>query len=705
MSDSDKNNDEPESLLASDLSNELTEAEGQDPLVGQQIGKYSIVAKIARGGTATVYRAHDSILNREVAFKVLHQHLEAKKEVVERFRNEAKVVASLRHPNILTVFDFFQHEGRTVLVAELMPGITLSELIRRYRKIPESYALMITLEILQGLQVAHEKGITHRDIKPANILLHPEHGVKLSDFGLAKLTGSDDGLTKDGIFIGTPSFSSPEQIEGKPLDHRSDIFSLGLTLYMLVTGSHAFKQKGDTTTTVWFKIVRGSFQGVRDLDSSLSPEFERIIVRALQVNPEKRYPTAKEMIEDCSRLLKRRKEYPYSEKLKKFLKTPWSADGKPPRLFFLPKKLALLISAAVLTLGGLGALISYREEILGLFPKETQEPASREIAEPTQEESLESPQEPTRLPPPKTLPKPKRRQPKPVVTEDRTDGMTSSIPSLVLAEDSRVVVERGDRGFALRFRWDDGERFILSPNESLASPIVDADFDDQGFDWTGFEEGSYFWKAGDSNGRLVIETFSEYRSRVEVSKRDLSVSGEFNEVDLQINPWTQQLQLTWGDGPSADSYRVEVAKDKEFEDMIFSGTTVTKSTRIERLWEKQQSVFWRVSYLDASRNVFFIDPVRKINLGLSVSAPFFDVIEPRAYEELEGDKFRIKMIGPARSKIRCTSAEKDRPTGDYVELVFRNGYYLGNLPSLNGWLICHTRSNSERLSFSLPIRN
>jgi serine/threonine protein kinase len=266
---------------------EQQDSGGPDSLVGNKIvDRYTILTRIAKGGTAVVYRALDTVLNREVAVKIIHEHLERKEEIVGRFKKEAVMIAQLRHANIVTVFDFLEYRGRAVLVVEFMPGITLSALVNSTEKIHEDIVLMITLNILNGLRVAHEKGMTHRDIKPANILVHSELGVKISDFGLAKIMESDDQLTKTGIFVGTPSFSSPEQIEGRPVDHRSDLFSLGLTMYMLATRSHAFKNKGDSTTTVWYKTVRGTFESARERNPALSEAFEKIVNRSLEVSLE-----------------------------------------------------------------------------------------------------------------------------------------------------------------------------------------------------------------------------------------------------------------------------------------------------------------------------------------------------------------------------------------------------------------------------------
>jgi len=307
----------------------------KDPLAGVHIGKYTVIEKIGEGGTAIVYRGVDTVLHRDVAIKVLHSHLVGEENIGKRFEKEARIIAQIRNANILEVYDFLEHEGKEVVVVEYMPGSNCSDLLRLDRKIPEVYVVMIALEILKGLKAAHKKGVIHRDIKPANILLNPEYGVKISDFGLAKRTEQDDGLTKDGMFIGTPSFASPEQIEGKKLDTKTDIFSLGVMLYIMATKTHPFKERGDSVTTVWFKISQGKFTSARHRESKLSEEFDHVIAKALTINAQARYQTAEQMMNDLEPILRVKGLFPYEQALHDFLEDPENAKikSKEPGLF------------------------------------------------------------------------------------------------------------------------------------------------------------------------------------------------------------------------------------------------------------------------------------------------------------------------------------------------------------------------------------
>lgn len=295
-------------------------------LVDQTIGKYKIIEQISKGGTATVFRAKDTVLERDVAFKILHTHLEESENILDRFKQEARMIAQLDHPNIVNVFDFFEHEGRAVVIMELIEGDTLSSLVRLPYAIPENYVMMIASELLKGLREAHRKGIVHRDIKPANILISPSKGIKLSDFGLAKLQESEVGLTQTGMYVGTPSFSSPEQIQGLPLDQRSDIFSLGLTLFVLAKKAHAFKEKGDSKDTIARKIVEGEMNPrLNVMNFPLSPEVEAILNRAIQVDPMARYKSCDEMMKEIEHLIREKSIWPYDEKLNEFLIDPEAA--------------------------------------------------------------------------------------------------------------------------------------------------------------------------------------------------------------------------------------------------------------------------------------------------------------------------------------------------------------------------------------------
>lgn len=616
-----------------------TIAEAMDPLVGTTMGRYTILDRVAKGGTATVYRALDNVLNREVAVKVLHEHLGGKREVVIRFKNEAQVIAQLRHQNILTVFDFFEFEGRAVLVVEYMPGVTLSTLIKQVARIPEDFVLMIGLEMLQGLRVAHQKGITHRDIKPANILLHPDLGIKISDFGLAKLVNADDGLTKEGIFVGTPSFSSPEQIEGKPLDQRSDLFSLGLTLYILATRSHAFKQQGDSTTTVWFKIVKGKFESLREKNPDLSPEFERIINRSLEVDLQKRYQTASEMISDIETLMRARGLMPYDEPLKEFLRAPDQAkniarskdsDSRNAKLIW---GLSLGFFLIALWVGGI------------LFQKRVAE----------------------------------ERNPKNDV-------------GLQTAPDARVDREVETPAAA-------PTPIVTTPEASKPKPITPLRPVD-------LAEGVYRGSQGLELKRFEKESFETYRNRTRSKKIPLVVSSRFGDVDIEMNPFTQDLRLDWQLGTEAASYRLEVSTDSKMKAPLFTGGMPTKSMTLERLWEKSQTLYWRVSYLDESNNVFLIDPIRRINLKLKGAPNYFEMIVPQAGDQMRSNSLQVKAFGPQSGFLRCATITRTKNQANWLEATKDEATFIVSLrlPQDVASILCEAKMDSKNIIyFSIPV--
>jgi serine/threonine protein kinase len=685
-----------------------------DAFVGKELGKYLVLERVAKGGTATVYKAKDRILNREVAVKILHAHLEQKREVVERFKNEAQVVASLRHANILNIYDFFTHEDHTVLVAEFMPGSTLSALIKGMKRIPEKYVLMLGLEMLNGLRVAHEKGITHRDIKPANILIHPELGVKISDFGLAKLKDVDTGLTREGVFIGTPSFSSPEQIEGRPVDHRSDLFSLGLTLYMLATGTHAFKQKGDSTTTVWFKIVRGKFQAVREIDSNISPDLENILSRSLQVDLDKRYQTAKQMADDVQALLKKMKAFPYQDELKSFLEKPIAAAA--PGVSVSRKKIGitLLIAAGILGLSLLG--VAWQQNWISI-PKWSEEKTSESVSPSLPNSSTPATNTPESKPL-ETQP-PDQRNTDPVAAAKPSDKVTNNVtrpavparppsglrdePFVLMSSQTKLVFHRERRDFNLRFPLESDQEFSIVRASSPNRKIFEGKFRSGGVDWKDWSVGKYLWKAGSKSGELEVIDWEQYRSRSKAVKKELLVSSNYSETDLQINPWTEILRLSWESGASADSYRLEIAEDAEFKKSIYSGTALTKFSNVDRLFHKDVSLFWRVSYLDAGRNVFLVDPVRKINLKVLLSASEFALIRPQAFDAVTAGQVSVEAVGPPAMKAECGEL-LDKGPQNLVPLVSQSGLLQADIKISGDLFYCQATSAGERLAFILPLQ-
>src|SRR5579862_2969069 len=237
-------------------------------MIGTRISQYQIAAALGAGGMGEVFRARDTRLNRDVAVKVLPKAFAADAERLRRFEQEAKTLAALNHPNVLTVYDAGVHEGAPYLVSELLEGQTLRELLTGSNKAPlplrksSNYAL----QIAHGLAAAHSKGIIHRDLKPENIFITKDGRIKILDFGLAKLTPvaadvrrltspSDDvetratevslltsAATEPGLVLGTPAYMAPEQVRGQPADHRSDIFALGCVLYEMLTGAGAFRR-------------------------------------------------------------------------------------------------------------------------------------------------------------------------------------------------------------------------------------------------------------------------------------------------------------------------------------------------------------------------------------------------------------------------------------------------------------------------------
>lgn len=681
-----------------------------ETIIGRKVGKYTVLQNIARGGTATVYKAHDTVLNREVAFKILHDHLEQKREVVERFQNEARVVASLRHPNVLNIFDFFEYEGRAVLVAEFMPGITLSELLKQCRKLPEKYVLMLGHEMLQGLRAAHDKGITHRDIKPANILLHADIGVKLSDFGLAKLIDSDDGLTKEGVFIGTPSFSSPEQIEGREIDHRSDLFSLGLTLYMLATGKHAFKQKGDSTTTVWFKIVRGSFQAVREIDQNISPDLEKLLDRSLQVDRDKRFQSAKEMADAIRSLLVKQKAYPYEDELRQYLRKPFGLEvgkaigrkrRKRGRYFVAAACLLMAVTLGLLWWNQnqnlpdeIEPVVSDTEEPTELTPTPNEE--VQPSSQPKDEPKLEAPRVPTKKPPP-----PRQAAPaKPVAV----NGL-GSLPSVNLSSKSRIVLASNDQGFALRFPFQGEKKFVLSQSSQFKNPIIEGLFRSGGVDWSNWSEGVYYWKAGSDFGEVEITNFERWEASERITKRTADVIPSRGVYDLQLNPWREEIVLDWRSIQGGQNFEVQLARDELFEDVFKKETTSRKIYPVEYNWQKSQKLFWKVLFLDDFNNTVNDIGRQELILRLSGYAPRFVLVYPRPFQAVSSDKIQFFAGLPRSSKLECRTFDQSQQSQwqalkvEHQSVVF-DEFEIGS----SSRILCRLEEKGIQKLFAIPLR-
>ncbi len=218
-----------------------------------QIGKYKLLRLIGEGGMASVYEAEHETLGSKAAIKVLNPLLSSNKQIRERFKNEARLMASLEHPNITRVLDYEESDSHLAIAMELLPGEDLSARIRRQGKLSEAEIVRIFEQVLQGFEYAHSKGVVHRDIKPSNIFLLPNGQVKILDFGIAKLFDNGGEMTQTGTQMGTPVYMSPEQVNAeKNIDHRSDIYSLGVTLFYALSGKAPY----DSTTSSQFAIFK-----------------------------------------------------------------------------------------------------------------------------------------------------------------------------------------------------------------------------------------------------------------------------------------------------------------------------------------------------------------------------------------------------------------------------------------------------------------
>ncbi len=261
-------------------------------------GRYEILDELGRGGMGIVYKASDTKLKRIVALKFLPPELAVDSETKDRFAREAQAAASLDHPSICTIHEIDEADGKPFISMAYIEGQTLRERIRS-GPLPEDESLEVAIQIADGLEEAHKKGIIHRDIKPANVMITPKGQVKIMDFGLAKVIGAR--ATREGVVIGTLAYMSPEQVRGEPADHRSDIWSLGAVIYEMITGSLPFPSDKDALIVNGIKNAETIPLSVRR--PGISPEFEHIVKRALAKPPRVRYQGAGEMKADMERLL------------------------------------------------------------------------------------------------------------------------------------------------------------------------------------------------------------------------------------------------------------------------------------------------------------------------------------------------------------------------------------------------------------------
>jgi serine/threonine-protein kinase len=259
-----------------------------EDLKGQRLGRYEVIDLLGRGGMAAVYRARDTTLQRELALKVLYPQYTADPALALRFQREAITAARLDHPNVVPVYDVGETDGLAFIAMKLLSGRTLADLLRERQRLSVAEFAPILQQIADALDYAHERGVIHRDIKPGNILLEPRNQAILSDFGIAKSLDSP-GMTNTSALVGTPDYMAPEQINNRQVDHRADIYALGILTYRSLTGRRPFD---GTTEEVLLGHLQGSFRPPTEIVPELPPALNPIMERVLARNPDQRYPSA-----------------------------------------------------------------------------------------------------------------------------------------------------------------------------------------------------------------------------------------------------------------------------------------------------------------------------------------------------------------------------------------------------------------------------
>jgi serine/threonine-protein kinase len=263
-------------------------------------GRYRLEAKLGSGGMSTVYLARDQTLDRQVAVKVMHREMSEQADQLERFRQEARAVAKLSHPNVVSVIDAGEDGGHPYIVFEYVEGETLKQRISRDGALEPQEAIAYAIEIARGLSVAHARRLVHRDIKPQNILIDAEGRAKLTDFGISRQL-EQDGMTATGRVLGTTDYVAPEQAMGRPVDQRSDLYSLGVVLYEMLVGQVPFA--ADSQVGVAMKHVNEELPDVQRRRPELSAAVALVVERSTAKDPAERYQQVSEMVDDLSTAL------------------------------------------------------------------------------------------------------------------------------------------------------------------------------------------------------------------------------------------------------------------------------------------------------------------------------------------------------------------------------------------------------------------
>ena len=308
-----------------------------------KLPNYKILKQLGSGGMGDVYLAEHTLIKRKVAIKILHPHLTSNKAFIKRFRKEAELLASLDHPNIVRLNEYFEHEGGLFLVMEYVEGMQLDDYIKNVSGlIPEEKLIPLFQQLVSAIGYAHKKNLIHRDIKPSNIIIN-NGMIKVLDFGIAKLLTEDHGMTKTGVQVGTVMYMSPEQVNAEEVDLRTDIYSLGVTFFQMAVGKAPYVS--DTNTfKIQVSIVNDPFPNAKDIYPSISNKLVAIIEKATQKDKADRYQDCEEFKNDLNaRSVKR--SFTTPSKLPKLPKLP---VNKLPYLWYGKILFGILLSSVIL---------------------------------------------------------------------------------------------------------------------------------------------------------------------------------------------------------------------------------------------------------------------------------------------------------------------------------------------------------------------
>ena len=313
----------------------------------RQVGRYRVQGRLGRGGMATVYRAHDPSISRDVAIKFLHASLAEDDECRDRFLREARAAGGLSHPNIVVVHDVGEIEGRPYMAMELVDGAPLSETLEKTPMLPVRDVVLIGMQLARALEYAHARGIVHRDIKPGNIMfLKDGQTIKVTDFGIAHMDDGSSTHTQVGAVLGTPQYMSPEQALGEKVDGRSDLFSAGIVMYQMLAGERPFR--GDSLVAIAAKIVKEDPPPLAAKRPEVPPALRRVIERCLAKKPEQRYQTGQELADALKKVLIQIDEHSREKDKRRIvpLRVKWAAT------------MALIVAVVM---GSTAALITYKQ--------------------------------------------------------------------------------------------------------------------------------------------------------------------------------------------------------------------------------------------------------------------------------------------------------------------------------------------------------